>query len=170
MIEARDGGGGDFDEAFRELLPQAVRVAYRILGNVDDAEDAAVEALARAAVRWRRVGGLAYRDAWVLRVAANVAIDTARRRHPGAPSAIEAVQPTHEDLVVLQLALATALARLSRRQREVVTLRYLAGLTDVDVARCLHVSIGTVKRHGGRALEGLRAQLGPDWEVAHDAG
>jgi RNA polymerase sigma factor (sigma-70 family) len=171
VIEKADGGGAsDFDDTFRELLPRAVRVAYRILGNVEDAEDAAVEALARAAVRWRRVGSLPYRDAWVLRVAANVAVDMARRRPRNVPSAIGAVQPTHEDLVVLQMALATALAKLSRRQREVVTLRYLAGLTDVDVARCLHVSIGTVKRHGGRALEGLRAQLGTDWEVAYDAG
>lgn len=166
-MEAQESGDG-FDEAFRHLLPQAVRVAYRILGDIDEAEDAAVEALARAAVRWRRVSGLPYRDAWVLRVTANVAVDMARRRHPGVGAAAEPAQPTHEDMVVLQLALATALARLSRRQREVVTLRYLAGMTDVDVARCLHVSIGAVKRHGGRALEGLRSQLGTDWEVAHD--
>ncbi|HEX7276855.1 MAG TPA: sigma-70 family RNA polymerase sigma factor [Acidimicrobiales bacterium] len=171
MSETHDGGS-DFDDAFRDFLPRAVRVAYRILGDVDDAEDAAVEALARAAVRWRRVGALDYREAWVLRVTANVAVDVARRRRRSLPAAalVEPVQPTHEDLVVLQLALATALAKLSRRQREVVTLRYLAGMTDVDVARCLHVSIGTVKRHGGRALEGLRAQLGADWEVAQDAG
>jgi RNA polymerase sigma factor (sigma-70 family) len=165
MIETLDGGS-DFEEAFRDLLPRAVKVAYRILGDVDEAEDAAVEALARAALRWRRVGGLAYRDAWVLRVTANVAVDMARRRRRTPPATV-GTQPTHEDLVVLQLALATALGGLSRRQREVVTLRYLAGLSDVDVAHCLHVSIGSVKRHAGRALEGLRAQLGSDWEVAH---
>ncbi|MDQ3978584.1 MAG: sigma-70 family RNA polymerase sigma factor, partial [Actinomycetota bacterium] len=120
------------------------------------------------AVGWRRVGRLPYRDVWVLRVAANVAIDTARRRHRPSPS-LEGIQPAHEDLVILQMALATALSRLSRRQREVVTLRYLAGMSEGDVARCLHVSIGSVKRHAGRALDGLREQLGSDWEVAHDA-
>lgn len=166
MTETLDGGS-DFDEAFRTLLPRAVRVAYRILGDVNDAEDVAVEALARAAVSWRRVGRLPYRDAWVLRVAANAAIDVARRRHTTTP-VVEAIEPTHEDLIILQLALATALSRLSRRQREAVTLRYLAGMSEGDVARCLHISIGSVKRHTFRALNGLRAELGSDWEVAHD--
>jgi len=163
------GDDSDFDDAFRVLLPRAVRVAFRILGDVNEAEDAAVEALARAAVRWRRVGGLPYRDAWVLRVTANVAVDIARRRPRPTPP-VDVHQPTHEDLVVLQMALATALAHLSRRQREVVTLRYLAGMKDLDIASCLHVSIGSVKRHAARALVGLRAQLGNDWEVAHGAG
>lgn len=132
------------------------------------AEDAAIEALARAAVRWRRVGALPYRDAWVLRVTANVAVDMARRRQRCLPSSIEAVQPSHEDMVLLQMALASALARLSRRQREVVTLRYLVGMTEGDIARLLHVSTGSVKRHTGRALGHLRDQLGTEWEVAHE--
>ncbi len=38
MIETLDGGS-DFDEAFRTLLPRAVRIAYRILGDVNEAED-----------------------------------------------------------------------------------------------------------------------------------
>lgn len=167
MTETLDGGS-DFDEAFRVLLPRAVRVAYRILGDVNDAEDVAVEALARAAVSWRRVGRLPYRDAWVLRVAANAAVDVVRRRHR-APAGVEGAQPTHEDLVILQMALATALTRLSRRQREAVTLRYLVGMSEGDVARCLHISIGSVKRHTFRALSGLRDELGSDWEVAHNA-
>src|SRR5947209_14839205 len=75
-----DGEKGDFDGAFRDLFHPAFGVAYRILGNVADAEDAAAEALARALLRWRKVGPLPYRDAWVMRVAANVAIDTVRRR------------------------------------------------------------------------------------------
>ncbi|MBV9041360.1 MAG: hypothetical protein JOZ68_10160, partial [Acidimicrobiia bacterium] len=74
----------DFDECFRALYPRARSVAYRILGSRPAAEDAAAEAFTRALVAWRRVRSLPYRDAWILRVSANVAIDVRRRRSPEA--------------------------------------------------------------------------------------
>jgi DNA-directed RNA polymerase specialized sigma24 family protein len=62
-------------------------VAWRILGSVPEAEDAAAEALARALVDWSRISRLEHRDAWILRVTINLAIDVARRRsrHENAP-------------------------------------------------------------------------------------
>lgn len=62
---------------------RARQVAYRILGDRSEAEDAAAEAFTRALVTWRKVGALAFRDAWVLRVTANVAVDWRRRRRVG---------------------------------------------------------------------------------------
>src|SRR5690348_1421785 len=73
-------GTADFEEVFGRLFDRAYRVAYRILGDAQDAEDAAAEAFARAHARWSKVGELPYCDAWILRVASNVAIDVARRR------------------------------------------------------------------------------------------
>ena len=151
--------GEDFDAAFRDLLRPAFGVAYRILGNVADAEDAAAEALARACVRWRRVGPLAYRDAWVMRVAANVAVDMVRRRRT-LPSLSEAIEHD-EDAAVERVALAAALQALPRRQREVVALRYLGGLPELDVASALGISVNSVKTHTLRGMSVLRERLGP---------
>ena len=53
------------------------------------------------------------------------------------------------------------LRSLSRRQREVVALRYLADLPEADVARALGCSVGTVKQHASRGLAALRVALGP---------
>jgi len=50
-----------------------MRIAYRITGSRMEAEDVAAEALARAYASWARIVRLDYRDAWVMRVAANVA-------------------------------------------------------------------------------------------------
>jgi RNA polymerase sigma factor (sigma-70 family) len=61
-----------------------------------------------------------------------------------------------------RLALVDALARLPRRQREAVALRYLADLTIDDVALTLGVSAGTVKQSVHRALHTLRGQLGSE--------
>ena len=159
---AERGGSDEFEAAFRELFQPAFRVAYRILGSVEDAEDAAAEALARALVRWRRVGQLPYRDAWVMRVSSNVAIDMARKRRSGP--AIEGLVDDEADATVLRVALTAALAALSTRQREVVSLRYVGGLSESEVAACLGISVNSVKKHMARGTAGLRQRLGSEWE------
>ncbi len=154
------------------MLPQARRVAFKVLGDSTAAEDAAAEAFARALASWRRVGALPHRDAWILRVTTNVAVDMARKRERGRRAA-EQLAPTVPSVVdggppLTRMALVTALDGLPRRQREVVTLRYLADLSDDDVASCLGVSVGTVHRHAHRGLEALRARFdSPDLEETH---
>lgn len=156
-----DGGDADFDEVFRALYPRARSVAYRILGNRVAAEDAAAEALTRALTSWRRVNSLPYRDAWVLRVTTNVAIDMRRRQRPEVLPSDVVVDA--QEATVLRVALAEALSALPRRQREVIALRYVADMTEQEIACCLRVSVGSVKRHGHRAVSGLRRRLGEDW-------
>jgi RNA polymerase sigma factor (sigma-70 family) len=164
----------DFEAVFRRLYPRARTVAYRIVGEPAEAEDAAAEAFSRALLAWRRVAELPYLDAWVLRVTAKVAVDVVRRRLPTPPAAVAAVSgdavPGPDEVVVLRLALAAALAALPRRQREVVALRYLLGLREDEVAQSMGVSLGSVKRHGHRAMAGLRRRLGTDWDWAASAG
>jgi len=67
-----------FEEAFEDLYTRAYGVAYQLLGRRSESEDVAQETLARAFVRWRRIRG--YAEAWVVRVAGNLAIDAWRRR------------------------------------------------------------------------------------------
>jgi RNA polymerase sigma-70 factor (ECF subfamily) len=157
MVVERVAGDG-FEEFFREVYPRARQVAYRILGNRQEAEDAAADAFARALASWRRVKGLSYREAWVLRVTANVAIDVTRRRKRAANRPPEPPVPADEPGAD-RLALLQLLERLPRRQRDVLVLRYLTDLTDVQVAECLSLSLGTVKTHAHRGLSGLRELL-----------
>src|SRR5688500_18389157 len=73
-------GGRDFTEAFQGLFVLSYRVACRILGGTEEAEDVAAESLARTLRSWNRVRGLESAEAWVTRVTTNVAIDIVRRR------------------------------------------------------------------------------------------
>ena len=176
----RTGGGesedADFEATFRRLYPRARGVAYRITGDPVAAEDAAAEAFARALASWRRVSGLPYLDAWVLRVTANVAVDAVRRRGPELrafetlASSAAAGTTAPDDVAVLRVALAAALGALSRRQREVIALHHLVGLREEEVARSLGVSVGSVKRHGHRAMVRLRSALGADWDWPRTEG
>ena len=154
----RDGG---FDVAFHALATIAYRVAYRVLGDRAAAEDVTQETLARALVHWARIAP--YAEAWTARTASNLAIGEWRKRtrSPRLPGRTEA---TADVLPLDRMELVAHLARLPRRQREVVVLRYLADLPEATVAAALGCSTGTVKQHASRGLGALRIGLAPTLE------
>jgi RNA polymerase sigma-70 factor (sigma-E family) len=144
-----------FEERFEDLYARAYGVAFQLLGRRTEAEDVAQETLARCFVHWRRVGG--YAEAWVVRVAGNLAIDTWRRRRiVGGPVDNSTSDVTTPGPDPQRLDLHQALRRLSRRQREVLVLRFLADLPEAEVAQALGCSVGSVKQHAARGLAALR--------------
>lgn len=153
----------DFDDYFRAVFPKALAVAQRVTCDRAAAEDAAIEALAKAHFRWRRIGTHPWREAWVLRVAVNEAI----RRLP-KPEASAFVETSDlADTVVLRQTLTVALRKLPRRQCEVIVLRYLVGLSETEVADALQISHGSVKTHLRRGLSRLREIVGRNLKEEH---
>jgi len=160
-----------FDERFDDLIGLAYRVAYRLIGDREEARDIAQEALSRTYARWPRVRDRA--PGWVAKVATNLALDHLRRRRPepvgdheglGEQDSSSGASSASADLgapVVTRIELVDALRGLPRRQRDVVVLRYVADLAEADVAQALGCSKGTVKSHGHRGLAALRVAIGP---------
>ena len=155
-----------FDAAFAVLFPRAFRLSHRLLGDRAAAEDAAAEAMARAFADWKRVSELPYREAWVLRVTANLSLDQIRRRK--LPAMVPPVTAEDEDTRALRVALWAALRALPRRQREIVVLRYVGGLGENEVAQLLGLSLGTVKTHTMRGRAALRRAMKDDEETVID--
>ena len=95
---------------------------------------------------------------------ANLRIDTWRRRRREVlvdPVELpETSQVSGADQRADRDQLVRALALLTPRQRRVVVLRHLEGLSEREVAFDLGVSVGTVKSTSSRGLERLRATLG----------
>lgn len=153
-----------FEDRFDDLARLCYRVAYRILGDREEARDITQETLARAFGRWSHVEGHA--SGWVVRVATNLALDRTRRtsRPPARPPARVPADPA---LAAERTDLVRGLQALPRRQREVVALRYLADLPEVEVARALGLKLGTVKSHAHRGLAALRTTLDPPARVLH---
>jgi RNA polymerase sigma factor (sigma-70 family) len=152
-----------FEGAFDDLFARAFGLARRALGDSAAAEDVAAEAMARAYANWPRIEGLAYRDGWVLKVAANLTFDRLRR-HPQVMLAHASPDTDGADAVALRLALSAALKGLPRRQRQAVALRYLGEMSDREVAATLGISLGSVKTHVHRGLVALRTTLGQSFE------
>ena len=167
MIQERAGDltGLDelsFDEAFTSLYALAYRVAYRVVGQREEATDIAQEALARAAMRWNRVHDHA--APWVATVAGNLAIEFWRKQKRREAVALTpvALRPAAsarsvDERPIQRMDLVRALRALPKRQRQVVVLRYLADCSEAEVAALLGCREGTVKSTASRGLAALRA-------------
>lgn len=140
------------------------RSAYLLTGDVHLAEDLVQETLARVADHWRRVRRRGEPDAYARRVMHHLAIDAWRRRRARPP---EVVTDTHREVghagpdVERRLVLRQALARLTPKQRAVLSLRFYDDLTEVQTAAVLGCSVNTVKSQTRQALLRLR-ELAPD--------
>jgi RNA polymerase sigma factor (sigma-70 family) len=136
-----------------------------VCGDRAAAEDAVQEALARAMIALRKGATIDSLSAWVRLVALNLLRNRwrslarerqARRRMENDPST--SVFDGIEDALDLQ----TAIAALSRRQREAVALYYRLGLSVTETAQTMKVSDGTVKTLLSRARTSLAAALGSE--------
>lgn len=166
-----------FDEAFDPLFRRASLVGRRILSDPAAAEDVAAETLARAYASWRKIGDQPWREGWIVRVATNLAIDAVRRRERRGEHVFDSDRDgldddrdREADAVVVRLALVEAMHTLPRRQRETVALRYLAGLSEAEVADAMQVSTGSVKTHLHRGVQRLRSRLGPEVDLEVGTG
>jgi len=145
-----------FEDSYEELFLCGLRAAQRVLADREAASDVASEAVARAFVRWRRIE--TYAPAWVTRVSVNLALDQVRRRRRALPQEPRFEQEPSLDRVTL----ASVLARLPRRQREALVLRFLLDLDEEHTAQVLGVTVGTVHTHVTRGLAQVRHKLPAD--------
>ena len=145
----------DWDAVYRAELPRVYNFFRYRLGDVPEVEDLTAhtfEKAWRARDRYRRdIAGFA---TWLLSIARNVANDhvRSRRQHVSLEDATEvsSASDTPEDSMVRQSdaqRLAQLLATLSERDRELMALKYGAGMTNRAIARATGLSetnIGTI--------------------------
>lgn len=150
---------GLLETAFDELVEPYVQRLYRFLvvrlGDESDARDALQETLLAA---WLGLPQLRDRDrpwAWLVGIAAHKAADSSRRRPAGLP--LEAAELGYTESTSSETR--SALARLPRKAREVLLLRYLARLSEEETAAVLGVRVGTVKSRAARARRLLLEEL-----------
>lgn len=153
----------EFADAYPGLFRASMRLANRLTRDPSLSEDIAAEALARAYAKWSSVRSADNPSAWVMRVTANLVIDTARRSKVAA-SALPLLASDDdlmriEDHVTVRMALVSALSTLPKRQREALVLRYIAGLEEPDLSTALGASPSSVRTHVQRGLANLRHKL-----------
>lgn len=149
---------GDFSVWATARWGPLVRSAVVLGCSLDEAEDLVQTTLLRCHVKWRTVGRADDRDAYVYRILLNCHRDSRRRRWWGERPTETLAERSTEDpstRVAATDALHRALDGLSKVNREVVVLRYLAHLSEQQTADILKIPPGTVKSRLSRALTQL---------------
>ena len=167
--------GGDA-EAFRLIVERhgrkLYRIAYRIVGGADDAEDVVQETFIRA---FRQLGSYDRRAAfstWLYRIAANCAVDLlrTRRRRSEEQATEETLMPHNHTTPVqervthggeIRTAVARAMESLSANERAAFVLRHFEGMSIAEISRALGTKADATKHTIFRAERKLRLELEP---------
>ena len=168
VAKARAGDRPALDVLVERYTPRVNRLAAQLLGDFEDARDAAQESLVKLCTRLRQFRGDAQFATWLHRLVVNTCRDfqdRARSRRTEPLPAIE--EPAGEDadparatvLGDLRRDLVEGLARLSTDQRAAVILRDVCGLSYADIARAARMPVGTAKCYVHRGRQRLRAGL-----------
>lgn len=156
-----------FDEVYRRLADPVYRFCLSQLGDVAAAEDVAAETFAAAFAAYDRTrpGEDGLRP-WLFRIARNATVDHHRRaggrlrllgrlRSTAPDGDVEASAELRDEL----RAAVGAVARLGRRDRQLVGLRVAAGLSYAEIAAIAGMSEAAARTATHRALARVRAAL-----------
>jgi len=148
------------------------RVARAVLGDQDDADDAAQDGLLAALVKLRKYDSRRPFGPWLMRVVANAATDRRRRRRVRRAEPLDAnvVAPgrapdAETERRALGGRLREALARLPQRRRLAVVLFDVEGYSHAEIGHILGIPEGTVRSevfHARRALRELLVEWRED--------
>ena len=173
---ARDGD----TEAFRVLVERhsalVFRVAYRLTGNEDDADDVVQETFLRAYSRLDLFEDRANFASWLYRIAANCAYDVLRRRARHAKrfapadevedgaDRFDSGDPAPDRLVFggeVRRKVETVLEGMSAAERSAFVLRHCEGMSIEEIGNALDLDTSATKHSIFRAVKKLRRALAP---------
>ena len=175
------------ERSFAQLVQQqsgpVLSLAWRLVGNREDAEDLVQEAFLRLYRALPNFRGDSKISTWLYRTTTHLAIDHLRRERlkrklfffrsretdpdpvDVAPAPLANPAREVQDRQAMQ-ALQRGLEKLSARQQVIFTLRHYEGMPLKEIAQHLGLETGTVKSHLHRAVSVLRRELAEHQEVA----
>lgn len=160
------GDAHAYDVIVRRYLSRAMAIARRLLHDSDDAQDLVQDAFMRALARIESFDEQRAFGPWFFKLLINAGLNARKfraLRSPSSPQA-ELASPTPSPLELaerddLRERFRAALSRLPARQRLVVSLFEVDGLSTVEIATMLGITAETVRWHHHQARQTLRREL-----------
>lgn len=176
LVGLRSGEPWAFQRCYDLTADLLASIAFGMLGDRHDAEDAVQDAFVALARRAATITGDGRSvRAWLVRTVRNAAIDQLRARSRRRETPV-ADLPEHLDRAFLppeldgpDPALAAALHRLTERQRSAVLLRHVAGMSGEEIAEVLGGGRDAVYALLARAERSLRRHLAPSSAVESES-
>jgi RNA polymerase sigma-70 factor, ECF subfamily len=166
LVRVQGGDAGAFEALVQRYLPQARRLAARLMADPDDADDLVQDAFLRALDRIATFDAGRAFGPWFTRLLINTGIDqrrkqAVRRTESQDPEMLAGKSSPHRDAerAELRQSLDDALEKLPNRQRLIVSLFEIEGHSTEEVANMLSVSQVTVRWHLHQARRTLREAL-----------
>ncbi|WP_051326075.1 SigE family RNA polymerase sigma factor [Glycomyces tenuis] len=154
-----------FRAFFERHHAELARFAWLLLGERAAAEDLAADAMLAVWRQWGRVERSSSEIAYARGIVANLAKSrirsAVRERRRNALFWLRPGEAASEPNIAAVVDVRRALARLPFRKRACVVLRHSLGLSELETAEALGVSVGTVKSQTSKGLAELRKILGP---------
>ena len=168
IARARAGDRAAYDPLVREHFPRVYAVAFRLVGNHEDAEDLAQECMVRGylSLRWYR--GTGAFASWLYRIVVHLARDRQRSAehryravgYPEEPAAERG--PVHElDRKELNRALSDSIRKLPDSLRTALVLRTLEGMDYAAIADATGFTATTIRTQVMKARRALLRMLRP---------
>jgi len=169
VLKAQAGDRDAFGSLVERHAPMVRRLARAVLGQAEDAEDAAQDAFLSAWNGFDRFDPRAALGPWLARIALNAARDLRRRRRvrttepiPESRAATGRPPDAEAERALLRERLGRALSELPERQRIAVVLFEVEGYSHSEVGAMLGIPEGTARSEVFHARRKLRLLLGPE--------
>ncbi|MGQ0587218.1 MAG: RNA polymerase sigma factor [Gammaproteobacteria bacterium] len=163
VVRCRDGDGGGFAALVGRYQRPVFNLAYRMLGNAEDARDVAQAAFLKALEGLHRFDPRYRFFSWLYRIAMNEALDVLGRRgrHTELTDTHMADDDPARDTQTADLGARVrgALGELTPDHRAVLVLRHYQELSYEEIGRVLEIPDATVKSRLFEARERLRLRL-----------
>ena len=160
VVRAQQGDHSAFEQLFTRTTPLVKRIAYSLL-SAQDCDDAVQESFLLA---YRKLPQLKAPEAflgWLGRLTLHVCYAIKKKRPSELPLSEAVPAQASPEGVLDGLVLRTALGRLHTRDREVLILREMLGLSYEEVAVALRIPVGTVRSRLNGARQRLAERLNP---------
>ena len=174
ILKCKNGNVEAFEELVLKYQRQVYTVAYRFMGNHEDASDLAQEAFIKAYKSIDRFRGESSLKTWLYHIVANVCRDELRKRKKGQVLSLDAPISTDEGKITrqtedwtyapdllyeskeVQYFIQEAINQLTPEYKEVIILREIQGFSYEEIAQLLDCSLGTIKSRLNRARKAMR--------------
>lgn len=158
FTQLKKGDRDAFTRIYQELKQPVFTICYRITQSKETAEDITHDVFVKL-FRCPPDASVQNIRAWIFQMARNLAIDVLRRNTRTAeqdnPGSIEDIcEPIH-----LRMDVETALGRLPRQEREILTLHLNAELSFKEISHVTGLSLAAVYRKYRKALKSIQAEL-----------
>ena len=184
LEQAQSGDQAAFESLISSYEKLVFNVAFRMMGNRDDALDMSQEALIKVYRNIEKCAGITAFKAWICTITTNTCLDELRKRKIRKAESLDSIYETEDGVKVKQTpandpgpseallrkedmrSIAEAINSLTDDYREAILLRDVNGLSYQEIADNLDLSIGTVKSRISRARGTLKQILSAGEQIS----